>query len=239
MTPRNNLKHNGPRDIYPKFSFDTFITGRSNQLAYDAARKLVNKSELTSHAPLLIYGDIGLGKTHLLQAIGNHEQSINLNVRYASIETFTNEYIFALQKNQLAAYRELYRSCDLLLIDDIDYLAGKTRLTSEIALTLEHLLLNQTAVAMTSGSHPAKIDGFSGEFLSLLQRGLIVQIEPPGHNERINFLQKKAEAMELDIDPVSIESLAIQSDGNIRKMEGMLMRAAFLKQHLNKRKETP
>lgn len=234
MPLRNNWKYNDPRDTYPQFSFDTFIVGKSNQLAYDAARKLANKSEPTSHTPLLIYGDIGIGKTHLLQAIENHVQAPGIKIRYASTETFTTELIAALQKTQIATFRELYRTYDFLLLDDVDSLAGKPRLISEIAFILEYLLLNQTSVAMTSGKHPAKIDGFSDKLLSLLQQRLIVPIKPPDHYEQMAILQKKAEAMKLDIDPASMESLAVQSDGDIRKMEGMLMQVAFLKQHLNK-----
>lgn len=223
-------------EIIPQDTFDAFIVSNQNQLAYEAARMMANNLKTKSHAPLLIYGGIGLGKTHLLHAIGNHAQVADMNTCYASAETFTNGFIAALQENQLSAFRELYRTCDLLLIDDIDYLSEKTRLTSEIVFTLKYLLLNQTPVAITSNSHPAKTAGFSEELLSLLGQGLIVPIEPPDQYERRTILQKKAEAMELEIDPVFIEYLAIHSDGDIRKMEGMLMQVAFLKQHLNKRK---
>lgn len=234
MTHRNKWKRNYNHHICQESSFDTFISVNSNQLAYDAARKLASKSAPIPHGPLLIYGDIGYGKTHLLQAIANHAQVADANICYTSAEIFTTEFIKAIEEMQNDAFRDFYRSCDLLLLDDIDYLGGKTHTEREITFTLKYLFLNQTPIAMTSTVHPSKIDGLSDQLVSLFQQGLIVPIEPPNHNERIIILQKKAEALKLDIDPAFIEYLSLHSDGDIRKMEAKLNQITFLKHQKTK-----
>ncbi|MAE54338.1 MAG: chromosomal replication initiator protein DnaA [Opitutae bacterium] len=241
-TPQNRLKHTskqkstrttGPSlhgrslGINPKNTFSNFIVGGGSELAH-AACVAVSNAPAHAYNPLFLYGDTGLGKTHLMHAVAH--QALNRNpgcrIAYVSCERFTNEFIRAIQENTLTKFRSRYRSVDYLLIDDIQFLAGKERIQEEFFHTFNELYEAQRQIFLTSDRPAGEIDKIESRLLSRFQWGLVADIQAPDWETRVAILTRKAEAMGISIEPEILEFLAKNISRNVRRMEGALTRVA-------------
>ncbi|NKB25848.1 MAG: chromosomal replication initiator protein DnaA [Kiritimatiellae bacterium] len=214
------------RDLLnPKYSFDSFIVGPSNHFAH-AATMAVAQTPARAYNPLFIYGGVGLGKTHLMQAIGNYVLSQSkANVCYMSSEAFTNDYIDALQRKSLVQFRKKYRNTDLLLIDDIQFLGGKERMQEEFFHTFNALFDSHKQIVLTSDRPASKIPGIEHRLVSRFEWGLVTELEPPDIETRIAILRNKQEQMNLQLPDEVITYIAEHIRSNIRRLEGALIRA--------------
>ncbi len=211
----------------PNYTFDSFIIGASNNFAH-AACLAVAQSPARAYNPLFIYGGVGLGKTHLMQAIGNHvlQQKPEAEVRYLSCETFTNDYIDAIQNRSLVAFRRKHRQADLLLIDDIQFLAGKERMQEEFFHTFNALFDQHKQIILTCDRPACEIPGLEHRLVSRFEWGLVTELETPDMETRIAILRKKQENLSLRLPDDVLEFLAGRIRSNIRRLEGALIRAA-------------
>ncbi|MFM2309494.1 MAG: hypothetical protein RLY87_1616 [Chloroflexota bacterium] len=214
-----------------RFTFDRFIIGSSNRLA-SAACMAVADHPAQAYNPLFLYGGVGLGKTHLLHAIGNAALSQNpdINVLYVSSEKFTNDLINAIRRQQTEEFRNRYRNIDILLIDDIQFIAGKDATQEEFFHTFNTLHTAGKQVVMTSDRPPKAILTLEERLRSRFEWGLIVDVQLPDYETRIAILRTKAEQMTVDVPAAVIEFLAQRIQSNIRELEGSLNRVvAFAK----------
>ena len=211
----------------PFYTFDSFVVGANNRMAYSAALA-VAQSPGKSYNPLFLYGGVGLGKTHLLHAIGQQVigKRPNARVSYLSCEKFTNEFIRAIQENTLTKFRSRYRSVDYLLIDDIQFLAGKERIQEEFFHTFNDIYDSQRQIFLTSDRPAGEIDKIESRLLSRFQWGLVADIQAPDLETRVAILTRKADAMGISVEPEIIEFLAKNISRNVRRMEGALTRVA-------------
>lgn len=208
-----------------KYTFDTFVQGEGNKLAAGAALAVADKPG-SFYNPLFIFGGVGLGKTHLMQAIGHKmlEDNPDAKVLYIQSETFVNDFINSIKNKTQAAFREKYRTCDLLLVDDIQFFAKKERIQEEFFHTFETLYNDQKQIVMTSDRLPNEIPSLSERLVSRFAWGLQVEINPPDLETRIAILQKKAESEGLNIDDNTLNYIASQIETNIRELEGALVK---------------
>jgi len=215
------------QNLNPNYTFDSYVVGPSNQFAHAAAMAAA-KSPSRSYNPLFIYGGVGLGKTHLMQAIGQYvcSKKPKSKICYITSETFLNEYIDAIQKNDLAAFRRRYRRIDMLMIDDIQFLDGKQRLQEEFFHTFNTLFENHKQIIMTSDRTPSELAGLEKRLVSRFEWGLVTELSKPDVETRTAILRKKAEDMKLSIDPALINYLAERISSSIRSLEGALFRVA-------------
>jgi len=212
--------------LNPKYSFENFVVGSSNNFAH-AATMAVAQSPARAYNPLFIYGGVGLGKTHLMQAIGNHVQARNTSrISYLSCEAFTNDYIDALQRKGLTQFRKKYRSTDLLLIDDIQFLGGKERMQEEFFHTFNALFDGHKQIVMTCDRPASEIPGLEHRLVSRFEWGLVVELEPPDIETRIAILRKKQEQMNLPLADDILNYIAENIRSNIRRLEGALIKAS-------------
>ena len=209
------------------YTFDSFVVGPSNQFAHAAAIAAA-QSPSRAYNPLFVHGGVGLGKTHLMQAIGNFIHSKNLRGRvcYTTCESFTNEYIEALQTNSLAKFRKKYRTVDALLIDDIHFLAGKERMQEEFFHTFNSIFENHKQIVMTSDRPAGELAGLAPRLVSRFEWGLVVELESPDVETRVAILRKKCEQLSLSIDQSLLFYIAERISSNIRRLEGALIRVA-------------
>lgn len=211
--------------LNPKFSFDTFVVGPSNNFAH-AASLAVAQAPARAYNPLFIYGDVGLGKTHLMQAIGHHVLSTSrASVCYLSSEALLNEYISALQNRSLVQFRKKYRTTDLLLVDDIHFLAGKERLQEEFFHTFNALFDAHKQIIMTSDRPASEITGLEQRLVSRFEWGLVTELEAPDLETRIAILRNKQAQTEVSLDDELILYIANNVTSNIRRLEGAFVRA--------------
>lgn len=211
--------------LNPKYTFDTFVVGPSNSFPH-AASLAVAQSPGRAYNPLFIYGGVGLGKTHLMQAIGHSVlASTKLTVSYVTCEAFTNEYIDALQHKALVQFRKKYRGVDVLLIDDVQFLAGKERMQEEFFHTFNALFDSHKQIVLTCDRPAGEIPGLEHRLVSRFEWGLVTELEPPDVETRIAILRNKAEQMRLDVPDEIINFLAERIRSNIRRLEGALIRA--------------
>lgn len=211
--------------LNPKFMFDSFIVGSSNNFAH-AASLAVAQAPARAYNPLFIYGDVGLGKTHLMQAIGHHVLNASrASVCYMSSEAMLNEYISALQNRSLVSFRKKYRNTDLLLIDDIHFLAGKERIQEEFFHTFNALFDSHKQIVMTSDRPASEIAGLEQRLVSRFEWGLVTELEPPDFETRVAILRNKQEQANIDVDDEIIQFIAEHVRSNIRRLEGALVRA--------------
>ena len=209
----------------PRYIFSTFVVGNSNQFAHAAARA-VAESPFRSYNPLFLYGGVGLGKTHLLNAIGHHiqEQHPELQVRYLAAEQFVNDLISSLRFNRMPSFRERYRNIDVLLVDDIQFLANKERTQEEFFHTFNTLYTGQKQIILSSDAPPRNIPDLEERLRSRFEWGLIADIQPPDLETKIAILRKKADAEHLNIPDEVAHFIAHQVRSNIRELEGLLNR---------------
>lgn len=211
-------------NLNPKYVFESFIIGDSNQLAYSAALAVANRPG-GQFNPLFIYGDSGLGKTHLVQAIGNHILNKNpqTKILYTNSERFTQDFINAIQNNKIADFINYYRSIDVLIVDDIHFFAGKEKTQDNFFHTFNALYQSGKQVILTSDKAPKKIKDIDDRLISRFQSGLTVDIQPPDLEMRIAVLQKKSLNEGLDLPYEIIEYIARSITQNIRLLEGALI----------------
>jgi chromosomal replication initiator protein len=211
--------------LNPKYTFDTFVAGSSNKLAHAAA---VATAEMPARAynPLFIYGESGLGKTHLLHAIGHYTRDLynGAKVRYVSSEEFTNDFINSIRDDKASAFQRRYRDVDVLLIDDIQFLSGKVQTQEEFFHTFNTLHNADKQIVVTSDLPPKQLQDFEDRMRSRFEWGLITDIKPPELETRIAILRKKVGQEKLQVPAEVLEYIASKVTRNIRELEGALIR---------------
>lgn len=224
---RERLTRRTPQEaaLNGKFTFDSFIVGSSNNFAH-AASLAVAQAPARAYNPLFIYGDVGLGKTHLMQAIGHHVLTgSRATVCYMSSESLMNEYIDALQNRSLVQFRKKYRNVDLLLIDDIHFLANKERLQEEFFHTFNALFDAHKQIVMTSDRPASEIAGLEQRLVSRFEWGLVTELEPPDFETRVAILRNKQAQTSVQVSDEVLQFIAEHIRSNIRRLEGALIRA--------------
>ena len=246
-TPAKNQKveeegNKANSNFNEKYTFDNFVVGKSNQFVY-AAAKSVAENPGQKFNPLFIYGGVGLGKTHLLHAIGNYIKSAypDKKIMYATCEKFTNDYIESLRANKDMAnfeFREKYRNLDVLMIDDIQFISNKTSTQEEFFHTFNDLYQRQKQIIIASDRPPKEIATLEERLRSRFTSGLIQDIQTPDFETRVAILRKKAQQEKYSIDDEVINFIAEKIDTNIREMEGILSKVFFFATLLGKKSAT-
>jgi len=222
--------------LNPSYSFDNFVVGPSNQMAYTATLAVAKKPGIL-YNPLFLYGGTGLGKTHLLQALGNFAIENGKGVIYVTIEQFMNDFTFSIKNKNMEHFRAKYRKCDVLLIDDIQFLSGKEQTQEEFFHTFNELHNEKKQIIMTSDRLPSQIGGLVDRLKSRFEWGLTADIQPPGLETKIAIIEKKSELNGITLDRDVINYIAANLDNSIREIEGVLIRinasASLLNQEIN------
>jgi chromosomal replication initiator protein len=228
---RRSARHDerGPTTgmLNPRNTFESFVVGSNNQMAH-AAALAVAQSPAQAYNPLFIYGDTGLGKTHLMHAIGHAilHHNPDARVAYLSTEKFTNEFIQALQENSLTRFRQRYRNADVLLLDDVQFLAGKERIQEEFFHTFNDLFESGKQVVLSSDRRASEIQKLESRLVSRFEWGLPADIQPPDFETRVAILRTKAASLKFDIPAPVINFIAQNISKNIRRLEGALIKIA-------------
>ena len=211
----------------PKFTFDNFIVGKPNELAYAAAQR-VAQSEVVSFNPLFLYGGVGLGKTHLMHAVAWNIKKRNpkKNVVYLTAEKFMYQFIKALRFKNIMSFKEQFRSVDVLMIDDVQFIIGKDNTQEEFFHTFNTLIDKKRQIVISADKSPADLDGLEDRLKSRLGWGLVADIHPLTYELRLGILQAKAEQKSLELKQEVMEFLANKITNNVREMEGALNRLA-------------
>ncbi|MDT3329416.1 chromosomal replication initiator protein DnaA [Microbacterium sp. KSW-18] len=213
--------------LNPKYTFDSFVIGQSNRFAH-AAAVAVAEAPAKAYNPLFIYGDSGLGKTHLLHAIGDYAINLytGIKVRYVSSEEFTNDFINSIVNNRASAFQARYRDVDILLIDDIQFLQGRAETQEAFFHTFNQLHDHDKQVVITSDVPPRHLTGFEDRMRSRFEWGLITDVQAPDLETRIAILRKKAQSERLQVPDEVLEYIATKVSSNIRELEGALIRVS-------------
>ncbi|EPR75084.1 Chromosomal replication initiator protein DnaA [Leifsonia rubra CMS 76R] len=228
-TPPSPIEKSAPRRgdsrLNPKYSFDNFVIGGSNRFAH-AAAVAVAEAPAKAYNPLFIYGGSGLGKTHLLHAIGHYAESLypGIRVRYVSSEEFTNDFINSIANNRASVFQSRYREIDILLIDDIQFLQGKDSTQEAFFHTFNTLHDHNKQVVITSDLPPKHLTGFEDRMRSRFEWGLITDVQAPDLETRIAILRKKAQSEKMKVGNDILEFMASKVSSNIRELEGTLIR---------------
>jgi chromosomal replication initiator protein len=225
VTPPPVSTRAGDSRLNPKYSFDNFVIGGSNRFAH-AAAVAVAEAPAKAYNPLFIYGESGLGKTHLLHAIGHYAESLypGIRVRYVSSEEFTNDFINSIANNRASMFQARYREIDILLIDDIQFLQGKDSTQEAFFHTFNTLHDHNKQVVITSDLPPKHLTGFEDRMRSRFEWGLITDVQAPDLETRIAILRKKAQSDKLQVPDDILEFMASKVSSNIRELEGTLIR---------------
>ncbi len=224
--------------LNPRYTFDLFVVGAGNQFAH-AAAFAVASDPARSYNPLFIYGGVGLGKTHLLHAIGNRavERNPRLKMCYITAEKFTNELIYSLRTNRMPDFKEKYRNVDMLLVDDVQFIAGKQRTQEEFFHTFNDLYSSHKQIVVTSDKFPKEIPDLEERIQSRFEWGLVADIQPPDMETRMAILNRKADADHIQLPEDVALLLATSIKNNIRELEGSLIRigahASLTKREIN------
>ncbi|NNF84313.1 MAG: chromosomal replication initiator protein DnaA, partial [Deltaproteobacteria bacterium] len=222
----------------PRYTYDRFIVGAGNQFAQAASYAVAN-DPAKSYNPLFLYGGVGLGKTHLLNAIGILAQERHPGVRvcYITAEKFTNELVFCLRTNRMPNFKEKYRNVDMLLVDDVQFIAGKQRTQEEFFHTFNDLYSSRGQIVVSSDKFPKEIPDLEERIQSRFEWGLVADIQPPDLETRIAILNRKAEGDQIPLPPDVALFLATMIKNNIRELEGSLIRigahASLTKREIN------
>jgi len=221
-TNKNNQNNYSKTNLRAKYVFETFVKGKSNELAYAAAQAVAEGR--SSYNPLFLYGGVGLGKTHLMHAIGNYvfEQNPEAIITYVSTETFTNEFIHALQEKSTEKFKNKYRNCDLLLLDDVQFLEGKDSTQEELFHTFNALYNDNKQIVLTSDQSPKELTMLEKRLTSRFAMGLPVDITLPDYETRAAILEKKLDLERLVIPREVKEFISKNIVSNIRDLEGAL-----------------
>jgi chromosomal replication initiator protein len=216
-----------PPSLNPRYTFDAFVIGSSNRFAHAAAQR-VAETPAASYNPLFIYGDSGLGKTHLLHAIGHYgmENFPGMRIRYVSTETFMNDFVDAIRNNSQMIFKRRYRDCDVLLVDDIQFMEGKEGLQEEFFHTFNWLYEGSKQIVLSSDRHPRSIATLEDRLRSRFEWGLTTDVQPPELETRLAILRKKADGERIPIPGEVLELIATHVRDNIRELEGALIRVS-------------
>jgi chromosomal replication initiator protein len=229
------LKIDPKTNLNPRYSFKNFIVGSSNELAYAAIQAII-KDVGKKYNPLFIYGGVGLGKTHLLQAAGNaivDEYKNKTNVLYVSSEKFINDVVWAVRNKRMDDVKKKYRDIDVLIIDDIQFIGGKPTTELEFFYTFNTLYENNKQIIMSSDRPPAAIPTLEERLRSRFEGGMIADISYPDYEMRLAILKTKAQNQNLSIDEKTLETIAAKVQKNIRELEGVLNKVMFYKDYKN------
>ena len=219
----DTTQENQKQKFNPKYTFETFVVGNNNRFAH-AAALAVAEAPATAYNPLFLYGGVGLGKTHLMHAIGNEilRNNKNSKILYVTSENFTNQLINAIKDNTNDQFRNKYRSIDVLLIDDIQFIAGKERIQEEFFHTFNTLYESGKQIILSSDKPPKDIQLLEDRLKSRFEWGIIADISNPDYETRLAILRKKAQLDNILIDDDILSTIATRIDSNIRELEGTL-----------------
>lgn len=220
--------------LNPSLTFDTFIVGSSNQFAYTAA-KSVSEKPGQLYNPLFLYGGVGLGKTHLLQAIGNAQIAQGKNVVYTTLETFMNTFTSHIRNQTMDRFREKFRECDLLLIDDIQFISRKEQTQEEFFHTFNELYNSKKQIVLTADRPPNKIAGLVDRLKTRFEWGLMADIQPPELETKIEIIKKKCQLDKIYLTSDVINFIATNMGDNIREIEGTIIKLNALSSILNQK----
>ncbi|PAF49422.1 chromosomal replication initiation protein DnaA [Helicobacter sp. 12S02232-10] len=209
--------------LNPSYTFDSFVVGDSNRFCYEIAKK-ISQRQAEVYNPVLIYGGTGLGKTHILNAIGNSVSEKNKIVIYVTAEQFLNDFITRINNNTMDRFRDKYRSCDYLLIDDVQFFGGKEGVQQEFFHTFNELHDKKKQIVMTSDKPPKQILGLEERLKSRFEWGIIADIQPPGLETKIAIIIQKCHLNQIEIDREIIHYLASNINDNIRQIEGIILK---------------
>jgi len=209
--------------LNPSFTFESFIIGDSNQFAYTTAKSVAEKPGAL-YNPLFLYGGVGLGKTHLIQAIGNYQIAMGKKVIYTTFEQFMNKFTSHLRSQTMDRFRDHFRECDVLLIDDIQFLSRKEQTQEEFFHTFNELHQSKKQIVITSDRQPNKIAGLVDRLRSRFEWGLMADIQPPGLETKIAIIQKKCEIDGISLNQDIINFIASNMGDNIREIEGAIIK---------------
>ncbi|PIF03790.1 MAG: chromosomal replication initiator protein DnaA [Arcobacter sp.] len=204
------------------FTFDSFVVGKSNEMAYNSSKAVAQKPG-TQYNPLFIYGGTGLGKTHLLQAIGNDAVEKDKNVIYVTIEQFMNDFLFSMKNKNLEHFKSKYRKCDLLLIDDVQFLTGKETTQEEFFHTFNELKNANKQIVLTSDRLPSQIAGLEDRIKSRFEHGLKAHINLPELETKILIIEKKSELNGIKLTKDIVQYIATNLGNSVREIEGVLI----------------
>ncbi|PAF52453.1 chromosomal replication initiator protein DnaA [Helicobacter sp. 13S00477-4] len=221
--------------LNPSYTFDSFVVGDSNRLSFEIAKKISQK-QANIYNPVLIYGGTGLGKTHILNAIGNAVAEKNKIVIYVTAEQFLNDFITRINNNTMDRFRDKYRNCDYLLIDDVQFFGGKEGVQQEFFHTFNELHDKKKQIVMTSDKAPKQILGLEERLKSRFEWGIMTDIQPPGLETKIAIIIQKCSLNKIEIDREIIHYLASNINDNIRQIEGIILKlnaqASIIGQHI-------
>jgi chromosomal replication initiator protein len=207
--------------LNPSYTFENFVAGSSNQFAYTAAKN-VSEKPADIYNPLFIYGGVGLGKTHLMQSVGNVLQKHGKNVIYTSVEQFLNDFTRNMRNHTMERFKDKYRKCDVLLIDDVQFLSNKIQTQEEFFHTFETLRNEKKQIILTADKHPKQIAGLEERLRSRFEWGLVADIQPPELETKIAIIKKKCEINGVHLDNEVVNYIATIIDSNAREIEGIL-----------------
>lgn len=210
-------------NLNPRFTFNSFVVGPFNELAHAAAQAVIRKPGI-AYNPLLIYGPTGLGKTHLIQAVGNHfrVQAPERKIYYVTSERFSMDYVSALQAGKVQSFKEKYRQYDLLIMDDVQFLAGRDKIKEEFFHLFNYLHDGNKQLVFSSDQHPNVIQNLEDRLKSRLSAGMVVSVTPPDHQSRLAIVRTKASNHNVILPDEVLDYLAGTIEGNVRELEGAL-----------------